>query len=449
MPVEMIDDNRFRYSLVSYDADGVERPEAGASFSDEVVRAVAHEPITDVILLSHGWNGDVRSARDQYQRWIGCMLDCTRDRDAIAGRVPGFRPLVVGLHWPSKAWGDEELGGDGSFGTTAGPSDGAARLETLVELYAERLSQSHAALSALRTIFEAALKDIVPDTLPPRVAEAYAVLDDEIGLGADGDGAQPGADREPFDPAAAYEDVLEEEDLVSYGGGTILGGLLAPLRTLTFWHMKRRACRFGETGAASLLRRLRSAIPDGRDVRFHLMGHSFGCIVASACVAGGPEDSSCPVDTLVLAQGALSLWSYCSSIPSSPERAGYFRRVVADGLVRGSVVATMSEHDRAVGIFYPLGATAGRQLSYRPGELPKYGGLGAFGARGPLPAVENLGIGGVSEPYDFKPGTIYNLESSHVIANGGGASGAHSDICHAEIAHAVWSAISVGTAEGT
>jgi hypothetical protein len=28
------------------------------------------------------------------------------------------------------------------------------------------------------------------------------------------------------------------------------------------------------------------AVPPGRDVRFHLMGHSFGCIVVSGTVAG-------------------------------------------------------------------------------------------------------------------------------------------------------------------
>lgn len=40
-------------------------------------------------------------------------------------------------------------------------------------------------------------------------------------------------------------------------------------------------------------------------------------------------------------------------------------------------------------------------------------------------------------------GTVYNLESSNVIAKGGGSSGAHSDICHPEVAHAVWSAMAV------
>ena len=68
MPVETVGDDGFRYWLLAYDANGVERPEAGASVSDEVVEAVAEESVTDVILLSHGWNGDFPAARSQYRR---------------------------------------------------------------------------------------------------------------------------------------------------------------------------------------------------------------------------------------------------------------------------------------------------------------------------------------------------------------------------------------------
>ena len=40
-----------------------------------------------------------------------------------------------------------------------------------------------------------------------------------------------------FDPESMYQACLID-DLASYGS-TSLGGLLAPLRVLTFWHMKR------------------------------------------------------------------------------------------------------------------------------------------------------------------------------------------------------------------
>lgn len=443
MPIESVGDDALRYWLLAYDADGTERSEAGASLSDEVVKAVATEPVTDVILLSHGWNGDFPSACSQYGRWIRTMLECPADRKALAERVPAFHPLVIALHWPSKAWGDEELPGDQSFTAGTGNDSGDRKsVDMLVEQYAARLSQSERARSALNTIFEAALREIAPDTLPAEVAAAYAVLDDETGLGAEGVGAQPGADREPFDAVAAYEEALEQDDLVPFGGGT-LGGVLAPLRTLTFWQMKRRACQFGESGAADLLRRLQASVQDGHHVRFHLMGHSFGCIVASACITGRPAEPAHPVDTLVLVQGALSLWSYCSAIPHTMRRVGYFHRLISENLVRGAIITTMSEHDRAVGTFYPLGAAIAHQVEFGGQAFPKYGGLGSFGARGPLSAAEDRAMHAVDQPYDFRPGTVYNLASSNVIAAGEGPSGAHSDICHPEVAHAVWSAMTV------
>ena len=182
--------------------------------------------------------------------------------------------------------------------------------------------------------------DIAPVRLPPAVRVAYEVLDQEAGLLALGGGAEPGADREPFDAEATYQAAQLEEQLAPYGAGQFLGGLLAPLRTLTFWQMKRRACQFGETGAAALLRRLQASAPAGRPVRFHLMGHSFGCIVVSACLAGAPSRRPARVSSLTLVQGALSLWSYCSRIPMFPERSGYFHRLVSDQLVRGPVVVT-------------------------------------------------------------------------------------------------------------
>ena len=123
MPVETVPST---YYLICYDGGGAERLEQGRRLSDEVSAEVANEPVTDVVILSHGWNGDVPAARSQYQRWIGTMLACTGDREAISAAMPGFRPLIVGLHWPSKAWADEEAGG-ASFALGAAPGSQGAR----------------------------------------------------------------------------------------------------------------------------------------------------------------------------------------------------------------------------------------------------------------------------------------------------------------------------------
>jgi hypothetical protein len=439
MPVDTV--NGTEYHLISYTAHGAERLENGRHHSDDIARRMATGAITDLILLSHGWNGDLPAARDQYRRWITTMLECRRDRELVTSAAPDFQPLIVGLHWPSKAWGDENLGDESLVAVSEPAISTHASVDMLVEDYAERLSDTPAAHTALRTIVESALEDISPTTLPADVRAAYHVLDAEAGPSALGPGAQPGDDREPFDAETVYQAAQLEDQLVPYGAGGFLGGLLAPLRVLTFWQMKRRARDFGETGAAGLLRKLQAAVPPEQTVRVHLMGHSFGCIVTSACVAGPPGREPARVDSLSLVQGALSLWAYCSAIPNAPGRAGYFHTLIAQRLVRGPIVVTTSEHDRAVGSFYPLGAGVAGQVDFGPGQLPRYGGIGTFGARGPLPTTEDRDAHAVEEPYDLRPGVIYNIDCSLPIRNGRGPAGAHNDICHPEIAHLVWSAI--------
>lgn len=443
MPVETVDGTDVDYFLIAYDARGDERPEGGGRLSSRLLDEVTRRRATDVVVLSHGWLGDLPGARAQYERWLTTMLTCESDRTAMRALVPDYSPVVVGLHWPSLAWGDEELSG-GSFdaGAEATPEAPAPlTVDDLVERYAARLADTPAARQAIRTVIEAALEDIDPPTLPRDVRAAYEVVNAEADLAQDGEGADPGGDREPFAPEEVYQAVRDEESLEFGRAG--LGGLLAPLRMLTFWQMKRRARDFGERGAHALVSALLDGNGDRRPPRVHLVGHSFGCIVASAAVAGGRQTPRPvhPVDSLVLVQGALSLWSYCSRIPTRPDRPGYFHRLLAEELVAGPVVATMSRFDRAVGAFYPLGAGLRDQIDFGGPRLPAYGGVGTWGIRGPGPRLSDLPIGGVDHGYGFTRGTVYNLESSEVIRRGDGPSGAHSDIARPEVAHVVWQAM--------
>src|SRR5207248_3302769 len=86
------------------------------------------------------------------------------------------------------------------------------------------------------------------------------------------------------DPVEALIEQAAQEEAVSFGIFG-LGGILSLLLQLSFWKMKDRARQFGETGGFDLLTTLQRTAAE-RDVRFHLMGHSLGCIVVSATVAG-------------------------------------------------------------------------------------------------------------------------------------------------------------------
>jgi hypothetical protein len=433
MTIETIPGSDLRYHLVSYDKNGKERdndPDAPKGRLSEVVKRVLKEqPVTDVFFMSHGWKGDVPAAKEQYDKWTAAMLGCENDRNRMRELRPDFRPLIIGLHWPSLPWGDEELTPEAAFGGAESP------IQDWIEDAADKLADTERARAALATIFASALDDMAPPELPAEVVEAYKVLAEEAGLVADGVGAAPGADIDLFDPEVIYEQAMEEES--AFGGFPGVGGVLSVLRQLSFWKMKARARIFGESGGADLLRELQTIAAEASlqdaargDIRFHLMGHSFGCIVVSATMAGAGGDAPLPkpVDSMYLVQGALSLWAYCNDIPADKGTPGYFKAIVGGGKVAGPIVTTQSEHDTAVGRLYPLGARIKGQVDMAPGKLPKYGGLGTFGARGPGIVVEDVGMLPLSADYAFAGGRVYNLDGSDVINGGEGVSGAHSDI---------------------
>src|SRR5688500_239506 len=111
MPVRQVPQTDVRYYLVCFDEQGRERKEADGSLLSETVARLIGDPregITDVFLASQGWKGDVPAAVEQYDRWVGQMVRAP-DRAAAAAARPGFKAIVVGIHWPSLPFGDEEM----------------------------------------------------------------------------------------------------------------------------------------------------------------------------------------------------------------------------------------------------------------------------------------------------------------------------------------------------
>ncbi|MER2266088.1 hypothetical protein [Methylobacterium oxalidis] len=431
MPYRTIPGSASRYALLAFDAEGSERsddPDArGSVFSERILADMTAATPTDVFILSHGWKGDVPAAIEQYDRWIAAM-DRSGGRAEAERQRSGFTPFRIGVHWPSQPWGDEELGAGGASFAPVDP----------VEAYVERLGDRPGLRQAIRTVFAAAAREPAAERLPAEAEDAYRQIDNllaEVGSA----GAAPDDDREPFDPQAYFEAAHEDAE-TSFGSGNDLGGILAPLRQLSFWKMKQRGKVVGEGGMHSFLHALQASV--GEETRIHLMGHSFGCIVTSAmlCGPGTGGTRAKSIASLSLVQGALSHWSFCGDIPVSPGTPGYFNRLVADRMVAGPTVTTRSIYDTAVGRFYPLGAGVANQIAFGPEGMPRYGAVGAFGAQALDPEAVELEMRQADQPYDFEAGRVYNLDASRFIRNGDGASGAHNDIDGPEVAHMVWSA---------
>src|ERR1700731_3130978 len=110
MPIERIPESDLTYYLISYDSDGHERTnDPDGMMSVRASEELVTTPVTDVFLISHGWLGDIPWARHQYNTWIRAMDKCKTDKERIRQARPGFKPLLIGLHWPSLPWGEEEL----------------------------------------------------------------------------------------------------------------------------------------------------------------------------------------------------------------------------------------------------------------------------------------------------------------------------------------------------
>lgn len=441
MPRFASTDRRAAYDLICFDSSGTERTDdPDGLMSDQILRTLAGDAagVTDIFLLCHGWLGDIPAARSHYDGWLEAMTACAADLASMKRLRPGFKPHFVAIHWPSLPWGEEASAAGTSFSLPVDGSSAEDAVQAMVDDHASRIADTPAARDAIRQIVVSSLEDMDPDSLSPEHIAAYRQLNLEANLGIGGVGAGPGGDRASFDPEGTYQSLREDSPSFGLFSGD---GILGPLRTLSFWRMKDKAQGFGETVASPFLASMMQAAP--RELRFHLMGHSFGCIVMSAALAGpkGRGRIARSVDSLALVQGTLSVWSYCQDIPATPGQPGYFYKVIADHRVRGPIIATQSAYDLATGKWYPLGAGIAGQVSFAsPGQVPKHGAVGTFGIRGP-------GINAVDKPLpsadaecDFQLGTVYNLDCTDVIRQGSGRGGAHSDICHPRLAHAVWQA---------
>jgi hypothetical protein len=443
--VEPVAGTNLDYYLVTFDKNGNELSWTdGTLCSDKAIAKLKDGTVTDVFIFSHGWMGDVPQAKIQYGNWIAAMAACQADIAAMRQARPGFSPLLIGIHWPSLPFGDETLR------AALGPAD-AGRVP--IDLLADGIADTRRARQSLERIMAAA-EQPPPDRLPNSLVEAFQILPQEAGLRTGGVTAPPGADGDDFDPVALYSDLTLDAQVRSSTRATATSGrnynLLYMLAILSFWTMKDRARLIGESGGRQLLLNLQSAVTGNQEVRFHLMGHSFGCIVLSAMLQGSSSDRRTPrpISSISLVQGALSHWSFCTNVVGTGT-PGYFRSILDRSLVTGPIITTQSQNDTAVRVLYPYAAQFKHQRAMAPSNapvFPEYGAIGCFGIQGQNSDATPVSLLNVGQPYRFVAGKIYNLECTNVISKMYPISGAHSDIAHPEVAHAIWSAALVSTA---
>jgi hypothetical protein len=429
-----------KYHLINFDsfgaecADDKEASDGSGFYSRDVIEELRKANYTDVFLISHGWRGDRRAAVLQYDLWIDKMK-------AVAPDI-GSRSLIIGLHWPSEPFGDE--GESWLYQQAKESADGIVRV---VDNWTKRLGVgTKKFIQSVQRVAEGALSDEPPSTVN-HIRDAYRTVDSElqVNLRIGSNGNTPADDRLPFNPQLMtdlalkdyHQSVVSENEQVR--NLAVWNSMLLPIRVLSVWTMKARAAMVGENGPRKLLAQLQE-VTDGKKVRFHLSGHSFGTIVISAMAFG--DNSSIlvrPVNSIVLIQGAVSHWSYAGEIPYRQGVSGYFHAGYMLSRPKGPLVTTQSSEDRAVCVLYRLAAAAAEQIAMAENQLaPEYGAVGQFGIWDGQTAAPTQKIIHSNAAYNFMAGHIYNVDCSSVIKHGGGLSGAHNDIAHEEVARLVW-----------
>lgn len=404
--------------------------------------------VTDLFVISHGWNNDATAARGLYRNFFENFVAV-----AQPGDLPGRVFAIVGVIWPSKKF-------DGLVAVSGAPG-GAEGSASLAAADGDSRKVLEEKLEGMKAFFTApAQQQLLNDakTLLPDLEEKASARRDFVTK-----------IRSLLDPAAAdKEDAsesffkddgnelmknlkIEEDDLDEEIAGTggsaslplgvgriaaaeggaaglkeFLSGFKAAamnvLNFTTYFEMKTRAGTVGKKGVAKLIDQLAPQVQ-----RIHLIGHSFGGRVVAATAINSTTDK---IKSLALLQTAFSHSGFSKSMN------GFFRSVVDQQRVKGPILVTHTKNDKAVGVAYPLASRiSGDKTAAFGDENDVFGGIGRNGAQRMQPGETVIGkLLAAGGNYGFTPGKFFNLESSDFVKD-------HSDVTGKEIAHAVRKAI--------
>lgn len=397
--------------------------------------------ITDLIVISHGWNNDIDEARQLYAALVSSIA--VQIAEGSGGGLLNKRLGVVGIFWPSKKFADANLIPGGAASTSGGLEDEALleQIDSLLGFFDAATADE--SLEEMRDLAENV--DWDPEARERFFRRARSLIGPPYELDPDDREEIPDAffSADTGDQIAELFDELKKPDppgmsTMSVSGGAAglmsLSGFKAGaqrlLNYLTYYQMKDRARKTGVKALQPLLRAIRDS---QSEVRIHLVGHSFGGLVVTSAAWGGDGDMpAIPVTTLTLLQAAFSHNGFGEDFDGS--RDGRYRNVLTEARVTGPTLVTHTRNDKAVGIAYALASRLARQdAAGIGGPDDRFGGIGANGAQH---TPESIAADLMAPPwvYHFESGRLYNLLADEHIED-------HSDVCGEAVANAVLAAI--------
>ncbi|MFF4033399.1 serine-threonine protein kinase [Streptomyces sviceus] len=423
------------YWELTFDADG--DPDPGRR--DRLLAEVVDRGVGDLVVLSHGWNSD-RSAATRL---------CSHFFAPIPELAPGARLGYVGVVWPSMRFSDEPIPDFPRAVAAELPPRPVLDKDTrhaLLETFPGRATviDRLARLLDQQPREEAELEEfgrlvrMLVEVVPPGPQALFAADTLAEGVPQDEPEIFAGSAAEVCEEFARALTRLESPGVErEFTLPNPWDGAHELLRQGTYYAMKRRAGTVGERGLGRVVGQLAQAAPG---VRVHLVGHSFGARLVSFALRGLPQGVR-TVKSVTLLQGAFSHYAFAARLPHDARAGGVLQG--QHNRVDGPLVCCYSRHDSALGTLYPLASRmAGDARGVAAFDIgrtlgAKWGAMGHDGVQA-VPGTATLELAEAATRLPVK-GCV-NVDAAAVVRRGGPPAGAHSDICHRELARLVLAA---------
>lgn len=356
--------------------------------AERIMDLVRKADAEDLVVVSHGWKNARPDAQKLYSElWL----------HTVAGlkRIPPERIVVCGVLWPATQYRtalDEDAfsrpdGGGAASVQGAGPVRDLTDKELKEALgdYADLVGTSATALLDAARATADGITGARAQSLVDAAKPLMSVNGTDAELVQDAHPYLTAEDQQLFisvlvdPPSRKVQGTVGGAQGLGDAAGQLLAGPRAAvarfLNQLTYFEMKRRAGVVGAGLASSVLSKLD---PGERQLRLHLVGHSFGARLVTAAAAALPPATRVDFFSLTLLQGAFSHNALARSFGDG--RVGAFPGVV--GRPSGPIAMTHTHNDLACTLAYALASRLSWDMAASIGDAgDPFGAMGANGAQ--------------------------------------------------------------------
>ncbi|HEY6411243.1 MAG TPA: hypothetical protein VIY29_27605, partial [Ktedonobacteraceae bacterium] len=366
----------------------------------QLLSTVQVDTYTDIFLFSHGWNNDWNDASSNYNNFLSGYMKLRHDHGLTYGRP--FRPLMIGIFWPSIAL----LMPSENAPAFAGNLPQLTDMQVALNLQEVQSLATAIAKEDVERFYALAQRgqDLKPDEaleLARIMAPIYHASSDEL--------PDKGPAPSPADIVKMWQTIARMTPSSNTSGAfgfadeptgapEAAGAFNFPdpreiIRAATVLQMKDRAGVVGAHGVCSLLHDL---LANSGSAYLHLVGHSYGCkvLLSALCFQDVPR----PVHSILLLEPAISYLCFAKDATGTGQPGGYRSALQK---VEDPILLTFSSHDIPLTQLFHLAVRRPSDLGEMQiaGAPPsRYAALGGYGPGGVDNESKEISIKNVGDP---------------------------------------------------